>query len=74
MEIVRLPMVSYIIFNVCTKSMVESMAEGIIAIANLGGILIELNHVLHGSVAVMHLEMFKGILSISDGIKRTKVG
>ncbi len=51
----------------------ESMMEGIITIANLGGILIELNHVLYDSVSIVHLEMFKGILSISDGIKRTKV-
>ncbi len=66
-------MVSHIILNACTKSTVESMVEGIVAIANLGGILIELNHVFHDSVSVAHLEMFEGILSISDGIERTKV-
>ncbi len=73
-EIVRLPMVSHITLNACTKSAVESMVKGIVAIANLGGILIELNHVLHDSVSVVHPEMFEGILGISDGIKRTKVG
>ncbi len=31
-------------------------------------------HVLHDSVSVTHLEMFDGILSISDGVERTKVG
>ncbi len=54
-EIVRLPVVSHIILNVCTESAVESMAKGIVAIANLGGILIELNHVFDdlASVALM---------------------
>ncbi len=73
-EIVRLPVVSYIIINVCTKSMVESMVKGIVAVANLGGVLVELNHILHDLVSVAHPEMYEGILSISDGIKRTKVG
>ncbi len=67
-------MVSHIILNSCAKSMVESMAKGIVAVANLGGILIELNRILHDSVSVAHPEMFEGILSISDGIERTKVG
>ncbi len=74
MEVVRLPVMSHIILNACAKSMVESMVKEIVAIANLGGILIELNHVLHDLVSVVHLEMFKGILSISDGIERTKIG
>ncbi len=74
MEIVRLPVVSHIILDACTKSAVESVVKEIIAIANLGGILTELNHVLHDLVSGAHSEMFKGILSISDGIKRTKVG
>ncbi len=73
-EIVRLPVVSHIILDACTKSMVESMAKGIVAIANLGGILIELNHVFHDSVSVVHPEMFEGILGISDCIEGTKVG
>ncbi len=34
-EIVRLPVVSHIILNAGTKSMVEGMMEGIIAVANL---------------------------------------
>ncbi len=67
MEIVRLPMVSHIILNACAKSTVESMAKGIVAVANLGGILIELNHVLHDSVSITHPEMFEGIFGISDG-------
>ncbi len=54
--------------------MVENMVKGIVTVANLGGILIELNHVFHDSVSVTHLEMFESILSISDGIERTKVG
>ncbi len=29
------------------RSTVESMAKGIVAVANLGGILIELNHIFH---------------------------
>ncbi len=33
-----------------------------------------MNHVLHDSVSVVHPEMFEGILGISNGIKRTKVG
>ncbi len=74
MEIVRLPVVSHIILNACAKSVVESMAKGIVAVANLGGILIELNHVLHDSVSVTHPEMFEGIFGISDGIEGTKVG
>ncbi len=57
----------------CTKSAVESMAKGIVAVANLGGILIELNHILHDSVSIMHSEMFESIFSISDGIEGTKV-
>ncbi len=52
MEIVRLPVVSHVILNVCAKSAVESMAKGIVAIAHLGGILIELNHILYDSVSV----------------------
>ncbi len=48
--------------------------QGIVAVANLGGILIELNHILHDSVSVTHLEMFEGIFGISDGIEGTKVG
>ncbi len=67
-------MVSHIILNVCAKSTVESMANGIVTVANLGGILIELNHILHDLVSIAHLEMFKGILGISDSIKGTKVG
>ncbi len=50
------------------------MVKGIVAVANLGGILIELNHILHDSVSVMHLEMFEGIFGISDGVEGTKVG
>ncbi len=73
-EIVRFPVVSHIILNVCAKSTVESMAKGIVAVANLGGILIELNHILHDSVSIAHPEMFGGILGISDSIKRTKIG
>ncbi len=73
-EIVRLPVVSHIILDACTKSAVESMAKGIVAVANLGGILIELNHILHDLVSVTHPEMFKGIFGISDGVKGTKVG
>ncbi len=74
MEIVQLSVVSHIILDACTKSAVESMAKEIVAIANLGGILIELNHILHDSVSVTHSEMFEGIFGISDGIKGTKVG
>ncbi len=48
MEIVRFPVVSHIILNACAKSTVESMAKGIVAIANLRGILIELDHILLG--------------------------
>ncbi len=73
-EIVRLPMVSHIILNACTKSMVESMAKGIVAVTDLGGVLIELNHVFHDSVSIAHPEMFKSILSISNDIEGTKVG
>ncbi len=62
-----------IILDAGTKSTVEGMAEGIITVANLRGILIELNHILHDSVSIIHLEMFKGIFSISNGIERTKV-
>ncbi len=72
-EIVRLPMVSHIILNACAKSVVESMAKGIVAVANLRCILIELNHIFHDSVSVAHLEMFEGILGISDSIERTKL-
>ncbi len=54
--------------------MVESMMEGIIAVANLGGVLIELNHILHDLVFIGHLEMFQGVLGISNGIKGAKVG
>ncbi len=67
-------MVSHIILDASAKPMVEGMVEGIIAVANLGGILIELNHVLHDSVSVVHLEMFEGVLGISDGIKRAEIG
>ncbi len=67
-------MVSHIILNVCAKCAVESMVKGIVAVANLGGVLVELNHILHDSVSVVHPEIFEGILSISDGIKGTKVG
>ncbi len=73
-EIVRFPVVGHIILNACAKSVVESMVKGIIAIANLGGILIELNHIFHDSVSIAHPEMFKGILGISDSIKRTEIG
>ncbi len=65
---------SHIILDACTKSAVESMAKGIVAVANLGGILIELNHILHDLVSVTHPEMFEGIFGISDGIEGTKVG
>ncbi len=74
MEIVWFSVVSHIILDACTKSVVESMVKGIVAVANLGGILIELNHVLHDSVSVTHSEMFEGIFGISDGIEGTKVG
>ncbi len=73
-EIVRFPVVSYIILTACAKSTVESMAKEIVAVANLGGILIELNHIFHDSVSVMHPEMFKGVLGISDSIERAKIG
>ncbi len=65
---------SHIILNVYAKSAVESMTKGIVIIAHLGGILVELNHILYDSVSIMHPEMFKGILSISNSIERTKVG
>ncbi len=65
---------SHIILDACTKSAVESMAKGIVPVANLGGILIELNHILYDSVSVMHPEMFEGIFGISDGVEGTKVG
>ncbi len=58
---------SHIILNVCAKSAVESMVKGIVAVANLGGILIELNHIFHDSVSIAHPEMF-------EGIERTKIG
>ncbi len=74
MEIVKLPVVSHIILNIYAKSTVESMAKGIITIANLGGVLIELNHILHDSVSIAHLEMFESILGISNSIEWTKVG
>ncbi len=67
-------MVSHIILDVGAKSVVEGIAEGIITVANLRGILIKLNYILHDLVSVMHPKMFESILSISDGIKRTKVG
>ncbi len=73
-EIVRLSMMSHIIFNACTKSAVEGMAKGIVTVTDLGGILIELNHVFHDSVSVAHPEMFKSIFGISNGIKGAKVG
>ncbi len=65
---------SHIILNACAKSVVDSMAKGIVTIANLGGILIELNHIFHDLVSVVHPEMFEGILGISDSIERTKIG
>ncbi len=68
---------SHIILDASTKSTVESMAKGIVAVANLGGILIELNHILHDLVSVTHPEMFEGIFGIfgiSDGVEGTKVG
>ncbi len=68
------PVMSHIILDACTESAVESMAKGIVAVANLRGILVELNHILHDSVSVMHPEMFDGIFGISDGVKGTKVG
>ncbi len=52
----------------------RKQAKGIVAVANLGGILVELNHILHDSVSVTHPEMFEGIFGISDGIKGAKVG
>ncbi len=67
-------MVSHVILDECAKSAVESMAEGIVAITNLGCVLVELDHILHDSVSVMHPEMFQGILGISDGIKGAKIG
>ncbi len=44
MEIVRLFMVSHIILDAGTKFVVEGMIEGIITVANLGDILVELNY------------------------------
>ncbi len=74
-EVVRFPVVSHIILNACAKSVVESMVKGIVTVANLGGgVLIELNHILHDSVSVAHPEMFEGILGISNSIERTKIG
>ena len=64
---------SHIILDAYTKSAVESMAKGIVTVANLGGILIELNHIFHDSVSVMHPEMFEGVLSISNSIERAKI-
>ncbi len=49
------------------------MMEGIVAVANLGGVLIKLNHILHNPVTVAHPEMFKSILGSSNGMKRSKV-
>ncbi len=73
-EIVKLSVVSHIILDAGTMSVVEGMTEGIIAVTDLGGILIELNHILHDSVSVVHPGMFEGILSIFNSIKKTKVG
>ncbi len=69
-----LSVVSHIILDAHAKSTVEGMMEGIVAATNLGCILVELNHILHDLVSVAHLTMFQGILGISDGIERAKIG
>ncbi len=64
---------SHIILDAGAKSAVEGMAEGIVAVTNFGGILIELNHILHDLVSIVHPEMFKSILSISDSIEGSEI-
>ena len=73
MEVIRLTMVSHIIFNLGTKSAVKSMAEGIITIAYDSSVLIETDYILHNPVSIMHPKVFEFIFSISDGIEWTKV-
>ncbi len=45
-----------------------------LTVINLRGILVKLNYILHDSVFIMHPEIFECVLSISDGVKRTRVG
>ncbi len=67
-EIVRLFVVSHIILDADIKSVVEGMTERIIAIINLRGVLVELNHILYDLVSVTQSEMFKSILGVSDSV------
>ena len=57
-EVIGFSMMGHIVLDAGTKSAVEGLAKGIVSIANLGSILVKLNHVLHDSVSVMHPEMF----------------
>ena len=73
MEVIRLTMVSHIIFNPGTKSTVKSVTEEIITIAYDSSVLVEMDYILHNLVSVMHLKIFKFIFSISNSVKWTKV-
>ena len=49
------------------------MAERTISIVlDLGGKSVEVYYVLHNAVSILHLEMLELILSISDGVVRSK--
>ena len=73
MEVIRLTMVSHIIFNPDTKSAVKSIAERVITIAYDSSMLVETDYILHNLVSIAHPKIFEFIFSISNGVKWTKV-
>ena len=64
-----------LVFYLVWEAIIEIVLEGTIFIAlDLGRKVIEVNDVSHNAMVVLHLEVVKLVLSISDQIVRTKGG
>ena len=71
----RFAYVAELIFYLVWEAIIKIVPEGAISITpDLGHKAIEVNNVSHDAMAVLHLEVVKLVLSISDQIMRTKGG
>jgi len=64
---------SNLILQTIQKSRVEQAVEHAISIIlDLGGEAVEVNNIPHNMVCILHPEVFKLVLGISDGVVRSE--
>ena len=67
------PNLSYLIFETIWEAGVKQAAEHAISVVlDLGGESVEVNYVPCNAVSILHPEMLELMLSISDGVVRSK--